>query len=78
MIGRAVGLVVLCLLVGLLLATLGITAQGIVTDTWSTIASVGRLIADLAQWAIPYILLGAVIVVPLTVLALVQRLGKRR
>ena len=35
MIGRAIGVVVLCLLVGLLLTHLGIAARGILTDTWA-------------------------------------------
>jgi uncharacterized membrane protein YbjE (DUF340 family) len=78
MIGRALGLLVLCFLVGLLLATLGITPRGILFNTWDTIVSVARLIKDLSLWAIPYILLGAVIVVPLALLGLAQRLGRRR
>ena len=45
MIGRAIGGVVLCLLVGLLLTHLGIAARGILNDTWHTILSIGRLSA---------------------------------
>jgi hypothetical protein len=40
-VGRAIGVVVLCLLVGLFLTHLGIAARGILTDTWHTILSVG-------------------------------------
>jgi hypothetical protein len=58
MVGRAIGLIVLCFLVGLLLSRLGITAHGILTDTWVTILSVFVLLADWMQWALPYILLG--------------------
>src|SRR5262249_51757637 len=65
MIGRAIGALVLCLLVGLLLTHLGIAARGILTDTWHTILAVGRLVGDVIQWAVPYTLLGAVVVVPL-------------
>ena len=78
MIGRAIGVVVLCLLVGLLLTHLGIAARGILTDTWHTILAVGRLIGDLVFWAVPYILLGAVVVVPLMVLGLVAKRGPWR
>jgi hypothetical protein len=73
MIGRAIGVLVLCLLVGLFLTHLGIAARGILTDTWHTILSVGRLIGDLVMWAVPYILLGAVVVVPLLIIGLVAR-----
>jgi hypothetical protein len=78
MIGRAVGALVLCLLVGLLLTHLGISARGILTDTWRTILSVGRLLGDLIEWGVPYTLLGAVVVVPLLLIGLVFRRGGGR
>jgi hypothetical protein len=74
-VGRAIGVVVLCLLVGLFLTHLGIAARGILTDTWHTILSVGRLVGDLVMWSVPYILLGAVVVVPLPTIGLVARRG---
>ena len=78
MVGRAIGLIVLCFLVGLLLSRLGITARGILTDTWVTILSVFVLLADWMQWALPYILLGAVVVVPLFLLSTLQRFARKR
>ena len=78
MVGRAIGLIVLCFLVGLLLSRLGITARGIITDTWATILSVFTLLGDLVSWAVPYVLLGAVIVVPLVVLSLLHRYMRRQ
>jgi hypothetical protein len=78
MIGRAIGLIVLCLLVGLLLTHLGIASRGILTDTWHTISSVGRLVGALVEWALPYTLLGAVVVVPLLLVGFVVRRGVRR
>jgi hypothetical protein len=73
MIGRLIGLLVLCLLVGLLLTHLGIAARGILTDTWRTIASVGRLIVDIVEWAVPYTLLGAIVVLPLALVVLLLK-----
>jgi hypothetical protein len=73
MIGRAIGLLVLCLLVGLLLTHLGIAARGILTDTWRTISSVGRLVGDATMWALPYMLLGAVVVVPILLIGFVLK-----
>jgi succinate dehydrogenase hydrophobic anchor subunit len=76
MIGRAIGLLVLCLLVGLLLTHLGIAARGILTDTLRTILSVGRLVGDVVMWALPYTLLGAVVVVPLLLIGfMLKRAG---
>jgi hypothetical protein len=77
-VGRAIGVVVLCLLVGLFLTHLGIAAHGILTDTWHTILSVGRLVGDVVMWAVPYTLLGAVVVVPLLILGLVAKHGPWR
>jgi Na+/H+-dicarboxylate symporter len=77
-IGRMIGVLVLCLLVGLFLTHLGIAAHGILTDTWHTILSVGRLVGDLVMWAVPYMLLGAVVVVPLMLIGLIAKRGLRR
>jgi Na+/H+-dicarboxylate symporter len=77
-IGRMIGVLVLCLLVGLFLTHLGIAARGILTDTWHTILSVGRLVGDLVMWAVPYMLLGAVVVVPLMLIGLIAKRGLRR
>ena len=77
-IGRVIGALVLCLLVGLLLTHLGISARGILTDTWHTILAVGRLVRDLIEWAVPYTLLGAVVVVPLLLLGFLFRRGGRK
>jgi hypothetical protein len=76
-VGRLIGVLVLCFLAGLFLSRLGIT-RGILTDTWATILSVFTLLGDLVGWAIPYVLLGAVVVVPLVVLSLVHRYTRRQ
>jgi len=77
-VGRVIGLIVICFLAGLFLSRLGITARGIITDTWATILSVFTLLGDLVSWAVPYVLLGAVIVVPLVVLSLLHRYTRRQ
>ena len=78
MIGRAIGALVLCLLVGLLLTHFGIAARSILTDTWHTILAVGRLVGNMIEWAVPYTLLGAVVVVPLLLIGFVFRRGSGR
>jgi hypothetical protein len=72
-VGRVIGVVVLCLLVGLFLTHLGIAARGILTDTWHTILAVGRLVGDLGG-PCPT-LLGAVVVLPLLLLGFLIRRG---
>jgi hypothetical protein len=72
-IPQLIGLLVLCLLVGLLLTRLGIAPHGILTDTWRTVLAVFHLVGGLVWWAVPYTLLGAVLVVPLFLLLLIAR-----
>ena len=78
MIGRVVGLVLLCLLVGLFLDSLGVSARGMLDNTWMTVLSVVRLGENALDWALPYTLLGAVIVVPLAALGFVLKRVRRR
>ena len=78
LLGRVIGLFVLCVLVGLFLESIGVTAHGILYDTWHTLAALFHKIRDVAVWSLPYALLGAIIVVPLTVLSLVGRWRRRR
>ena len=49
-IGWAIGILVLCLLVGLLLTHFGIAARGILTDTWHTLDTLWQKSRDLAAW----------------------------
>jgi Na+/H+-dicarboxylate symporter len=78
LVGRLVGLFVLCVLVGLFLESIGITARGFLTDTWHTLGSLFHKTRDLVAWSLPYALLGAIIVVPLALLSLLGRLRRRR
>ncbi len=76
--GWLIRLLMLCLAVGLGLSFFSIDPVGILTDTVRTVLSVGALLGRLIDWALPYVLLGAVIVVPITLLAALLRLLRRR
>ncbi|HEV2303097.1 MAG TPA: DUF6460 domain-containing protein [Stellaceae bacterium] len=78
MIGRLLGLVLLCLLVGLFLDSLGVSARGMLDNTWATVLSVVRLGENGIDWALPYTLLGAVVVVPLAALVFALKRFRRR
>jgi Na+/H+-dicarboxylate symporter len=77
LLGRAIGLFVLCVLVGLFLESIGITAHGILTDTWNTLGALFHKLRDIVAWSLPYALLGAIIVVPLALLSLVEHRRRR-
>lgn len=78
MLRRIVGLVLLCFVVGLVLATLGVSPRSIFTDTWRTLRSVADLLLSFTSWAMPYILLGASIVVPIALIGVVIRVVRGR
>jgi hypothetical protein len=77
-LSRIVGLVLLCLVVGLVLATLHITPRGLFLDTWATIRHIVDLFLSVGSWAIPYILLGALVVVPIAVVSWLLKGARRR
>ena len=72
-VGTILKLLLLCLVVGLILSFFDITPQHIVTDTLRTLREIYDLVFGAVHWAVPYILLGAVIVVPVAVISLMTR-----
>ena len=78
MILRFAAFLLLCLFVGLLLDSLGISARGILHHGGSTILLVGRLFGEGIRWSVPYVLLGAVVVLPAALLIWILRRGRRR
>ena len=79
-VGRAIGLFLLCLVMGLLLDAIGVSARGLLYDTWHTLSGMFRRIGEFFEWAVPYVALGAIIVVPLYIVRLIdhRRRGQRR
>jgi len=76
--GWIVRIIVLSLIVGLFLSFFDINPMGILNNTWETVQAVVALFTRVAEWALPYVLVGAVVVVPLAVIAAVLRFMRRR
>lgn len=76
--GWIVKIILLSFVVGVLLSVFDINPASIVTNTWTTVREIGSLVAGAVEWALPYILLGAVIVVPLALVSLVLRWSRAR
>ncbi len=76
--GWIVKTLLLCFLVGLMLSVLDINPASIITNTWATVRDIADLAVGAIRWALPYILVGAVIVVPLSVLGLLLRWSRTR
>lgn len=77
--GTALRLLVACLVVGLLLSFFAVDPRGLLTGGWEAAVEAGRLALAAAGWAVPYVLLGATVVVPVAVVvALLRFVGRRR
>ena len=74
----AIKLLVASLIVGLIFRALDIHPRALLRDIPDVIRDVFRLIVQIADWGIPYVLLGAVIVVPVWLLFTLFRLIRRR
>ncbi|WP_207478606.1 hypothetical protein [Arenibaculum pallidiluteum] len=68
----------LCLVVGFLLSWFAIDPRSLLTGSLDAVRDVARLALSLGSWAIPYILLGATVVVPIAVIGAVLKLLDRR
>jgi hypothetical protein len=77
-VGRILGILLLCFIVGVVLAFLGTTPTTLFSDAWGVIIGVWGFVVDLLAWAMPYILLGAIVVVPIAVLSWILKAAKRR
>jgi hypothetical protein len=70
-------ILLLSLIVGLVISFFNINPMGILNDTWDTILAVGGLFKGVLDWALPYILVGAVVVVPIALIAALLRFLRR-
>ncbi len=73
-----VKVVVLCFVVGFALSVFDIDPASIFTNTWATVREVGELTASVVRWALPYIMVGAVVVVPIALIGLLLRWTRAR
>ncbi|HWK45428.1 MAG TPA: DUF6460 domain-containing protein [Stellaceae bacterium] len=75
--GTIIRLLLLCLVVGLILAFFNITPQHLFNDTIGTIRELVAVVTGITHWAAPYVVLGAVVVIPIAILSYVFS-GSRR
>lgn len=76
--GLVLRLLLLCFVVGFVLTFFDIRPETLFTDTLRTIERVFGELGDIVHWAGRYVLLGAVVVVPIAlVLYLLRSFGRR-
>ena len=73
MVRNVVYLLFLCLVVGVVVSIFDVDPMRILTNTWGAIRDIGRLLRTAVDWAVPYVLTGAVIVLPIAAIAYLLR-----
>ena len=77
-VSTIVKLAIISLLVGFALAFFGIDPRNLITSLGSTVVSIYEVILRFLQWAVKYILLGAVVVVPIWFVFFLVNLAKKK
>ena len=72
-LGTVVRLALACLGAGLVMAMLGVTPADLLDDITALAGRAWRLSTDLLGWAGPYMLLGAIVVLPLWLMHLLWK-----
>ncbi|MCK5444859.1 MAG: hypothetical protein KAI73_04500 [Rhodospirillaceae bacterium] len=67
-------LIVVSLLIGMVLAFFDAKPEELLASLGETVQSIFRVLVSLVEWMVPYILLGAVVVIPIWVIILVWRM----
>jgi hypothetical protein len=71
MVQTLLKLLALCFVVGLVITAAGIQPIDLWRDLGGTIVEIWRIFWDAAHWAVRYVVLGAIVVVPVWLLLLV-------
>ncbi len=70
--------VVWSLVIGLLLAAFDIQPKALLEGLGETVQSIFDLVASFIEWTVPYILLGAVVVIPIWLIMAAIRIAKSK
>lgn len=68
-----VKLLVVSLLVGMMLAFFDMKPEELLASLGDTVKSIFQVLVSLVEWMVPYVLLGAVVVIPIWVIMLVWK-----
>jgi Na+/H+-dicarboxylate symporter len=74
---QAIRIILICLLVGLFLSWLDIQALTTLKALSEFLHKIVDLVVKAVQWGLPYVLMGAIVVVPIVVIRFVLRYLKR-
>lgn len=76
--GTLLKLFILSLVVGVVLSVFDIDPENLLGAIGGTVESIFRVTVDAMEWAVPFVLIGAVVVVPIWLILTLLRLARRR
>ena len=71
-------LFILSLIIGLVLSAFDIRPESLLGAVGGTVESIFNVVADTVEWAVPFVLIGAVVVIPIWLILSSIRLARRR
>lgn len=79
LVGPVIKVLIVCLVVGLVLSFFGIDPRNVFASLGDTAVAIFDLLMRLGQWAVQYVVIGAMVVVPILLLVFAWRtLTQRR
>lgn len=66
------------LIIGLALSTLNISPQSMLGAIGGTVENIFNVVVDAVEWAVPFVLIGAVVVLPIWLVMAALRFIRRR
>lgn len=76
--GTLIRLFILSLVVGIVLSVFDIDPEGLLGSIGGTVESIFAVLVDAVEWAVPFVLIGAIVVVPIWLILTVLRMVRRR
>ena len=71
-------LFILSLIIGLVLSAFDIRPESLLGAVGGTVENLFNVIADTVEWAVPFVLIGAVVVIPIWLILSAIRIARRR
>ncbi|MBH63821.1 MAG: hypothetical protein CL569_15510 [Alphaproteobacteria bacterium] len=71
-------IVIWSLIIGLALSLAGVTPESLLAGLGDTVQRIFAISVDMVRWAVPYIILGAVVVIPIWAVTFVWRIFRRK
>ena len=76
--GTLLKLFILSLIVGFVLSVFNIDPEKLLGSIGGTVESIFNVLVDALEWAVPFVLIGAVVVIPIWLILAALRMARRR